>query len=40
MACNLTPEANGLPEGLGEAEFIKVLRTGEDIHYEKEPNPA
>jgi hypothetical protein len=43
MARNLTPESNdqpypGLPEGLTEAEFIKVLRTGEDIHCEKEPN--
>ena len=42
MARNLTPESNdqpypGLPEGLTEAEFIKVLRTGEDIHCEKEP---
>jgi hypothetical protein len=42
MARNLTPETNdqpypGLPEGLTEAEFIKVLRTGEDIHCEKEP---
>lgn len=36
MARNLTPEANGQPEGLTEAEFIKVLRTGEDIHCEKE----
>ena len=43
MARNLTPESNdqpypGLPEGLTEAEFIKVMRTGEDIHCEKEPN--
>lgn len=43
MARNLTPEPNdqpypGLPEGLTEAEFIKVMRTGEDIHCEKEPN--
>jgi hypothetical protein len=43
MARNLTPETNdqpypGLPEGLTEAEFIKVLRTGEDIHCEKEPS--
>jgi hypothetical protein len=38
MARNLTPEpSNGMPEGLTEAEFIKVLRTGEDIHCEKEP---
>ena len=44
MARNLTPEEvpggmfNGLPEGLTEAEFITVLRTGEDIHCEKEPS--
>ncbi len=37
MARNLTPEPNGQPEGLTEAEFIKVMRTGEDIHCEKEP---
>lgn len=41
MARNLTPEVggqfNGLPEGLTEAEFIRVMRTGEDIHCEKEP---
>ncbi len=37
MARNLTPESNGQPEGLTEAEFIKVMRTGEDIHCEKEP---
>jgi hypothetical protein len=37
MARNLTPESNGRPEGLTEAEFIKVMRTGEDIHCEKEP---
>jgi hypothetical protein len=35
MARNLTPDADGLPEGLTEAEFIKVMRTGEDIHCEK-----
>jgi hypothetical protein len=38
MARNLTPYANtGRPEGLTEAEFIKVMRTGEDIHCEKFP---
>jgi hypothetical protein len=37
MARNLTPEANGRPEGLTESEFIRVMRTGEDIHCEKEP---
>jgi hypothetical protein len=40
MARNLTPEPNGMPEGLTQAEFIKVMRTGEDIHCEKEPNDA
>lgn len=38
MARNLTPDADGLPEGLTEADFIRVLRTGEDIHCEKEPS--
>jgi hypothetical protein len=37
MARNLTPDADGLPEGLTEAEFVRVLRTGEDIHCEKVP---
>jgi hypothetical protein len=36
MARNLTPEPNGLPQGLTEDEFLKVIRTGEDIHCEKE----
>ena len=36
MARNLTPDENGLPEGLTESEFIKALRTGEDIHCEKD----
>jgi hypothetical protein len=38
MARNLTPESNGLPEGLTEDEFVKIMRTGEDIHCEKEPS--
>jgi hypothetical protein len=38
MARNLTPDANGLPEGLTDAEFVKALRTGEDIHCEKFPS--
>ena len=42
MTRNLTPEVGGqfnaLPEGLTEAEFIRVMRTGEDIHCEKEPS--
>jgi len=37
-ARDLTPDANGQPEGLTEAEFIKVMRTGEDIHCEKDPS--
>jgi hypothetical protein len=39
MAHNLTPDAKGLPEGLTEAEFIKVMRTGEDIYCEKYSDP-
>jgi hypothetical protein len=38
MARNLTPDVNGLPQGLTLAEFIKVIRTGEDIHCEKYPS--
>ncbi len=37
MARNLTPDTTGRPEGLTQAEFIKVMRTGEDIHCEKFP---
>jgi hypothetical protein len=37
MARNLTRDTRGLPEGLTEAEFITVMRTGEDIHCEKAP---
>ncbi|MGC2415798.1 MAG: hypothetical protein WA459_24265 [Stellaceae bacterium] len=37
MARNLTPDANGQPQGLTLPEFIKVMRTGEDIHCEKFP---
>jgi hypothetical protein len=40
MARNLTPEpSNGMPEGLTEAEFIKVLRTGDDIHCDNNHEP-
>jgi hypothetical protein len=42
MARNLTPDPSekGLPEGLTQAEFVKALRTGEDIQCEKFPkNP-
>lgn len=38
MARNLTPPSNGKPEGLTEAEFIKVMRTGQDIRCSKEPS--
>ena len=38
MARNLTRDTKGLPEGLTEAEFITVMRTGEDIHCEKAPS--
>lgn len=38
MSQNITPDAQGLPNGLTEAEFIKVMRTGEDIHCEKFPS--
>jgi hypothetical protein len=38
MTRNLTPDAAGLPQGLTEEEFIKVIRTGEDIHCEKTPS--
>jgi hypothetical protein len=35
MARNLTPDKYGPVEGLTEEEFIKVMRTGKDIHCEK-----
>jgi hypothetical protein len=36
MARNLTPDPlNGLPEGLTEAEFVRVMRLGEDVRCEK-----
>jgi hypothetical protein len=38
MARNLTPDPTGRPEGLTETEFVKVMRTGEDIHCEKFPS--
>jgi hypothetical protein len=37
MTRNLTPDSQSLPEGLTEPEFVKVMRTGEDIHCEKYP---
>jgi hypothetical protein len=33
----LTPDAHGQPQGLTLTEFIKVFRTGEDIHCVKDP---
>jgi hypothetical protein len=40
MTRNLTPDTNGRPLGLTEQEFIRVMRTGEDIFCEKNPaNP-
>jgi hypothetical protein len=39
MARNLTPEPNGRPEDLTEAEFIQVMRTGEDIHCRNDHEP-
>ncbi len=38
MTRNLTPESNGQPEGLTEAEFVRVMRKGEDVHCEKDPS--
>jgi hypothetical protein len=38
MTRNLTPDAQSLPEGLTEEEFVKVMRTGEDIHCNKFPH--
>lgn len=35
MARNLTPDKYGPVEGLTEAEFIAIMRTGEDIHCAK-----
>jgi len=37
MARNITPDASGRPLGLTEQEFVKVMRTGEDIACEKNP---
>jgi hypothetical protein len=37
MARNLTPGKHDQPEGLTEAEFVRVMRTGEDIHCNKDP---
>lgn len=37
MARNLTPDASGRPLGLSEAQFVRVMRTGEDVACEKHP---
>ncbi|SRR5579875_95792 len=37
MARNITPDANGLPEGLTESEFVTAMRTGEDVHCTNDP---
>ena len=37
MSRNITPDASGRPLGLTEQEFIKVMRTGEDVACEKNP---
>jgi hypothetical protein len=38
MARNLTPDKSGRPLGLTEEEFIRVMRTGEDVACEKNPD--
>jgi hypothetical protein len=38
MSRNLTPDGSGHPIGLTEREFIKVMRTGEDVACEKNPS--
>jgi hypothetical protein len=38
MSRNLTPDASGRPLGLTESEFVRVMRTGEDIACEKHPS--
>lgn len=37
MARNITPDSNGLPEGLTQAEFIRAMRTGDDVHCDNDP---
>jgi hypothetical protein len=40
MSRNLTPDGSHRPLGLTEQEFVRVMRTGEDIACEKDPaNP-
>jgi len=38
MSRNLTPDAGGRPLGLSESEFVKVMRTGEDIACSHNPS--
>ena len=38
MSRNITPDASGRPLGLTEQQFIKVMRTGEDIACENHPD--
>lgn len=37
MARNITPDSNGLPQGLTQAEFFEVMRTGDDVHCDNDP---
>lgn len=40
MSRNLTPDRQGRPAGLTGPEFVRVMRTGEDVACEKDPtNP-
>jgi len=38
QARNLTPDDSGLPRGMTEAEFIRAMRTGEDVTCKTKPN--
>jgi hypothetical protein len=38
QARNLTPDDTGRPRGLTEAEFIRAMRTGEDVSCRTKPN--
>ena len=37
MARNITPDSNGLPQGLTQAEFVQAMRTGDDVHCDNDP---
>jgi hypothetical protein len=39
QARNLTPDDSGLPRGMTEAEFIRAMRTGEDVTCVTKPTP-